>query len=274
MSVFDKDKISFPKGWREEGTAFVVYSPEGAVAPSYAVRKIQTETGPKLELLTRQTDSKGMATWHPSKTPLMADPDRVIREAEFRQRRIGKSWTLDGDAQILKHKDGTFAARLLPDGSGKLELLTLQGPMGSQEWKPMKTPVEGSPETVFRAATARQAYIDKLKAGVAIPYDYPEGKDAKGNIIGIHPEGRFAVRQVEPGKLEILTAQFDKEGKAFHWTPAKTPFSGKPMDVYAEINRREFGIKMGKQEEKPVERAKGQQKAAAKAKGKDQGREM
>lgn len=286
MSIFDKEDIKFPKGWHaEEGKDVTVYAPPGSVGASYAVRKLETEQGPKLELLTRQTDANGEVNWMPSKTPMTDFPERVIREAEFRQQRIGRSWTLDGDNGTLVHKDGTFAARTMQDGSGRLELLTRQkDPNGDLLWMPAKKPCMGSPETVFREAAKRQAFISAVRDGKALPHGYlnrdPEGniyRDTQGNPIGIHPNKHFAVRRsAEEGKLEVLTSQFDKDAKRFNWKPADKPFIGTPEQVYSEINRREFGIQKGKEQgqTKPVEKAKGQQKAASKAKGKGQGREL
>lgn len=286
--VLEGNDIRFPQGWvRDEATGIVALH-KGDVGPSYAVREVPSEQGPKLELLTQQTDqTTGEVKWMPAKTPCLDYPERVIHEAEYRQRRIGKSWSLDGSLGVLVHKDGKFGARQLDDGSGRLELLTLRkDPNGDLGWVPAKTPCIGSPEKVYREAGRRQTIMNAINEGKMIPPGWTIPRDAEdkpirdkdGMKIAIHPERMFAVRSAGDGKLELLTAQHDPKTHKWNWKPAiKDPLIATPEKMYAEIARRQYGINMGKQghvaQEKPVEKAQQQTKAQSKARTPRKGKE-
>lgn len=286
--VLEGNEIRFPQGWIRDEATGVVALHKGDVGPSYAVREISSEQGSKLELLTRQTDqTTGEVNWMPAKTPCLDYPEKVIQEAEYRQQRIGKSWSLDGSLNVLVHKDGKFGARLLDDGSGRLELLTMRKDLnGDPQGVPAKTPYTGSPEQVFREAGRRQTIMNAINEGKMLPPGWTipcdrEGipvRDQDGKKIAVHPEKVFAVRSAGDGKLELLTAQLDKTAHKWSWKPAvKGPLIATPEKMYAEIGRRQYGINMDKQSQvgkaKPVEKAQQQTKAQSKARTPDKGKE-
>lgn len=278
MAQVLEGEYRFPQGWIKDEAEGVHVLNKGDAGPSYAARQVQTEQGPKYELLTRQTDeTTGEVKWMPAKTPCLDNPDRVAKEAEFRQARIGKSWQLDGDNGLLVHKDGTFGARLLNDGSGKLELLTQQkDPNGDMLWMPAKKPFVGSPENVFREAGKRQFVMDAVNTGKMLPPGWGVGLDPEGKKIAKHPDGNFAVRSAGDGKMELLTPQMNPKTHNWEWKPAKEPFITTPDKMYKEVARRQFGITMGKQgqvaQERPVEKAQQQVKAPKQTKGKSAGK--
>lgn len=270
MAQVLEGEFRFPPEWKKDDVEGLYVLNKGDAGPSYAVREVQTEQGSRYELLTKQTDqTTGEVKWMPAKTPCRDYPERVVKEAEYRQNRIGRSWQLDGDSGVLVHKDGTFGARLLEEG--KLELLTRQ----KGEWAAAKKPFVGTPEAVFKEAGKRQFILSAVNDGKMLPPGWNPGRDHEGKAVGIHPEGNYAVRSAGGGKLELLTPQMDKNHK-WGWQPAKEPHVALPGDMYKEISRRQYGINMGKQgqvaQEKPVEKAQQQTKAQARAKGKSAGK--
>lgn len=281
-AALEANEIRFPKEWAEDKENGVVVFNKGEAGPSYAVRSVPSEQGPKLELLTKQTDENtGEVRWMPSKTPCLDFPERVIREVEFRQARIGKSWTLDGTSGVLLHKEGTFAARLIEGSNGKLELLTKQKDSeGKLGWAPAKKPCIGTPETVFREAARRQVILGAIREGKILPpsFDPALKRDADGKLCAVHLGGNFAIRSDNEGKLELLTPHYDQKMHNWQWKPAEQPFKAEPEKMYAEISRREYGIKMAKQgqvaPEKPVEKAQQQTKRQTRSAAKGKGREM
>lgn len=256
----DIQGVNFGSSWSPDPATntVAVLRKEGGEA-NYAVRIEQGENGPKLTLLTKQATDKGGLAWMPSKTQCVGDPEKVIREAEYREARISKNWKLDTNKGVIVHKDGIFAARSVVDekgkNTGKLELLTKQGPEGKKEWRPAKNPCVGTPEHVFQQTSHRQHTMNEIEAFRKKPIEYVKGKDSQGNMIFKHPGNRHAVRihsMSEDGKtakLEVLTTQFNAEQKRFEWMPAKKPFVGTPSEAYSEIGNREYGLAKGKAEE-------------------------
>lgn len=256
--------VRFNPSWTPDNNdkSVVVLRNEGAEA-NYAVRIGENEKGNTLELLTKQVNEKNKLEWKPAKTPSFGDPEKVIREAEYREARIGKSWKLDTDKGVIVHKGGIFAARSVSDengkNTGKVELLTKQGPKDKKEWMPAKNPCVGTPEQVFQTATYRQWNMDEINAFRKKPVEYVKGyikgKDGKDEMIFKHPGNRHAVRihsiseDGKTAKLEVLTTQYNAEKKSFEWKPSKKPFIGTPSEAYSEIGNREYGIAQGKIEE-------------------------
>lgn len=282
-AALEANEIRFPKEWAEDKENGVVVFNKGEAGPSYAVRSVPSEQGPKLELLTKQTDENtGEVRWMPSKTPCLDFPERVIREVEFRQARIDKSWPLDRTSGVLLHKEGIFAARHIEGSNGKLELLKKQkDEKGNPKWVTPKKPCVGTPETVFREATRRLVRLGLIREGKIMvpPVFSPDLKrDAEGKLCAVHVGGNFAVRQAGGGKLELLTSQYDQKTDNWQWKPAEQPFKAEPEKMYVEISRREDGIKMAKQgqvaPEKPVEKAQQQTKRQTRSAAKGKGREM
>lgn len=243
--------VKFSSNWKEE-TADIVVLGKNATDANYAVRVYDTQAGSGLELLTKEVGEKGVIEWLPSKTPFTGNPEKVIREAEYRQSRINKNWTLDTSTGVLLQKGGIFAAKKVVDETGRstglLELHTLQGPKGAQEWFPAKNACIGSPEQVFRVAATRQWHMNELDALRRYPQSYIKGTDSEGGTIYKHSAMHHAVRihsiaeKNKSAQLEILTTQYNEKTKKYEWMPAKTPFVGTPTEVYAEIRNREYGI--------------------------------
>lgn len=226
----------FSNQWENNAGQFE-YSPPGIVRPSFAVDRIETPEGTKLQLLTEQITEHGDLFWLPAKTPLEDSPERVIQEVERRQQAIDKNWRFDGNTECLVHRGGYVAARPIDGDSTRLELLRVHLDLEKGlQLEPLKTPFIASREDVFAEGERRHTYLTDIREGRKFPSNYTESTDNEGRKIGIHESNQFAARNAGEGKLEILTPQMTERGKL--WRTAEKAFKDWPFRVYSEINRR------------------------------------
>lgn len=217
--------------------SFAEYAPPGISRPSFAVERIETPEGTKLQLLTQQVTEHGEIMWLPAKTPYVGAPQAVIQEIERRQQGIDQNWHFNGDTEYLMHRGGNIAARSIEGDTTRLELMRVHiDPEKGLQCEPLQTPFIGSRENVFQEGEKRHVYLTEIKEGKRFPNNYTESKDHEGVKIGIHSSNQFAVRNAGEGKLEILTPKKTERGKL--WSAAEKAFKDWPFRVYAEVNRR------------------------------------